>query len=231
MYKIFFLIVGFQISIFVQGQDMTALVMKVKAKLDQVNDYEADGNMKTDVSFIKAPVGKVKIYFKKPNKFRLKKEGGISLLPKGGVSVNMSSVIATNDFVALAAGESIVNGTTCKIVKLLPINEASEIVLTTLYIDEPNLLVRKAITTTKENGTYEMEMNYGGYAKYGLPEKVIFSFNTKDYKLPKGITLEFDDNEKALSDAQKLKNKKGRVEITYTNYIINKGIADAIFVK
>ena len=231
MYKIFFLIVGFQISIFVQGQDMTALVMKVKAKLDQVNDYEADGNMKTDVSFIKAPVGKVKIYFKKPNKFRLKKEGGISLLPKGGVSVNMSSVIATNDFVALAAGESIVNGTTCKIVKLLPINEASEIVLTTLYIDEPNLLVRKAITTTKENGTYEMEMNYGGYAKYGLPEKVIFSFNTKDYKLPKGITLEFDDNEKALSDAQKLKNKKGRVEITYANYIINKGIADAIFVK
>ncbi len=231
MYKIFLLIVGFQISIFVQGQDMTALVMKVKAKLDQVNDYEADGNMKTDVSFIKAPVGKVKIYFKKPNKFRLKKEGGISLLPKGGVSVNMSSVIATNDFVALAAGESIVNGTTCKIVKLLPINEASEIVLTTLYIDEPNLLVRKAITTTKENGTYEMEMNYGVYAKYGLPEKVIFSFNTKDYKLPKGITLEFDDNEKALSDAQKLKNKKGRVEITYANYIINKGIADAIFVK
>lgn len=231
MYKIFLLIVGFQISIFVQAQDMTALVMKVKAKLDQVNDYEAVGNMKTDVSFIKAPVGKVKIYFKKPNKFRLKKEGGISLLPKGGVSVNMSSVIATNDFVALAAGESIVNGTTCKIVKLLPINEASEIVLTTLYIDEPNLLVRKAITTTKENGTYEMEMNYGGYAKYGLPEKVIFSFNTKDYKLPKGITLEFDDNEKALSDAQKLKNKKGRVEITYTNYIINKGIADAIFVK
>jgi len=54
---------------------MTALVTKVKAKLDQVNDYEADGNMKTDVSFIKAPIGKVKVYFKKPNKFRLKKRG------------------------------------------------------------------------------------------------------------------------------------------------------------
>ena len=231
MYKLFFLLVAFQLSVFAQAQDMTALVMKVKAKLDQVNDYEADGNMKTDVSFIKAPIGKVKIYFKKPNKFRLKKEGGISLLPKGGVSVNMSSIIATNDFVALSAGESVVNGTNTKVVKLLPINESSEIVLTTLYIDEPNLLVRKAITTTKENGTYEMEMNYGAFAKFGLPEKVIFSFNTKDYKLPKGITLEFDDNEKALTEAQKLKNKKGRVEITYSNYSINKGIADAIFVK
>jgi outer membrane lipoprotein-sorting protein len=117
------------------------------------------------------------------------------------------------------------------VVKLLPINESSEIVLTTLYIDEPNLLVRKAITTTKENGTYEMEMNYGAFSKFGLPEKVIFSFNTKDYKLPKGITLEFDDNEKTLTEAQKLKNKKGRVEISYSNYIVNKGIADAVFIK
>ncbi len=210
---------------------MTTLIAKVKAKLDLVTDYEAVGHMKTDVSFIKAPIGKVKVYFKKPNKFRLKKEGGISLLPKGGVSVNMSSIIATNEFVALAAGESVIGGTNTRIVKLLPTNENSEIVLTTLYIDEANLLVRRAITTTKENGTYEMEMNYGNFSKYGLPDKVIFSFNTKNYKLPKGITLEFDDSEKSLSDAQKLKNKKGRVEITYSNYIVNKGIADAIFVK
>jgi outer membrane lipoprotein-sorting protein len=208
---------------------MTALVTKVKAKLDLVNDYEADGNMKTDVSFIKAPIGKVKVYFKKPNKFRLKKEGGISLLPKGGVSVNMSTIITTNDFVALAAGELVIDGFKTKIVKLLPTNEASEIVITTLYIDEPNLLVRRAITTTKENGTYEMQMSYGAYANYGLPQKVVFSFNTKDYKLPKGITLEFDDNEKPLSEAQKLKNKKGRVEINYSNYVVNKGIADSFF--
>ncbi|MBY0480502.1 MAG: hypothetical protein K2Q21_04030 [Chitinophagaceae bacterium] len=231
MKKLLISLFVFHFSLFTHAQDMTTLIAKVKAKLDLVTDYEAVGHMKTDVSFIKAPLGKVKVYFKKPNKFRLKKEGGISLLPKGGVSVNMSSIIATNEFVALAAGESVIGGTNTRIVKLLPTNENSEIVLTTLYIDEANLLVRKAITTTKENGTYEMEMNYGNFSKYGLPDKVIFSFNTKNYKLPKGITLEFDDSEKSLSDAQKLKNKKGRVEITYSNYIVNKGIADAIFVK
>jgi outer membrane lipoprotein-sorting protein len=229
MRRFFFIVVLFVSFTNLQAQDMTALVTKVKAKLDQVNDYEAEGNMKTDVSFIKAPIGKVKVYFKKPNKFRLKKEGGISLLPKGGVSVNMSTIITTSDFVALAAGEAVIDGFKTKIVKLLPTNEASEIVITTLYIDEPNLLVRKAITTTKENGTYEMQMSYGAYANYGLPQKVVFSFNTKDYKLPKGITLEFDDNEKPLTEAQKLKNKKGRVEITYANYLVNKGIADSFF--
>jgi len=229
MQKCFLFLLVFQFAFFANAQDMNALVKRVKTKLDLVNDYEADGNMKTDVSFIKAPIGKVKVYFKKPNHFRLKKNGGISLLPKGGVSVNMSSLIATNDFVAIAAGESMVNGTNTKVVKLLPSNDNSDIVLTTLYIDEPNLLVKKAITTTKENGTYEMEMRYGAFAQYGLPEKVIFSFNTKDYKLPKGVTLEFDDNEKPISDAQKMKNRKGRVEITYSNYSINKGVSDSMF--
>lgn len=213
----------------VSAQDMTGLIMKVKAKLDLVNDYEAEGRMKTDVAFIKAPVGKVKVYFRKPNQFRLKKDGGISLLPKGGVSVNMNSLITTNDFIALAAGDAVVNGVKTKIVKLLPANENSEIILTTLYIDEPNLVVRKAVTTTRENGTYEMEMSYGQYLQYGLPDKVVFAFNTKDYKLPKGITLEFDDNEKPLTDAQKLKNRKGRVEITYTSYIVNKGVPVSVF--
>ncbi len=222
-----FVLITLQFS--ASAQDVTALVNKVKAKLDVVNDYVADGKMRTDVAFIKAPLGKVKVYFKKPNKFRLKKDGGISLLPKGGVSVNMNSLISTKDFLAIAAGESTVNGIAVKVVKLLPSNESSDIVLTTLYIDEPNLLIEKAVTTTKENGTYDIEMTYGKFANLSLPDKVVFSFNTKDYKLPKGITLEFDDNEKKETEAQKIRNKKGRVEITYSNYIINKGIDDAMF--
>ena len=96
-----------------------------------------------------------------------------------------------------------------------------------LYVDEKNMLVKKSKTTTKENGTYELEMNYGKFSEYGLPDKVIFSFNTKDYKLPKGITLDYDDGSER--DPDKLKNKRGTVEISYTNYTINKGIDSKIF--
>lgn len=214
MQKIIILLFIFQLSLLAtaSAQDATALVMKVKAKLDQVSDYEADGKMKTNVAFIKAPIGKVKVFYKRPNKFRLKKDGGISLLPKGGVSVNMNSLVTTDEFVALAAGEAIVGGVKTTVVKMLPTNENSEVVLTTMYIDEANLLIKKAVSTTKENGTYEVEMSYGKLASFGLPDKVIFSFNTKNYKLPKGLTLEFEDNEKPLTEEQKLRNKKGRLE-------------------
>jgi hypothetical protein len=74
-----------------------------------------------------------------------------------------------------------------------------------------------------------MMMNYGAYSNYGLPDQVVFEFNTKNYKLPKGITLEFEDDSKPLTAAQQLKNKKGRVEINYKNYVVNKGIPAAIF--
>ncbi len=229
MKKVFILLLIAQSSwLAASSQDMTALVNKVRAKLDLVNDYVADGVLKTDVTFIKAPAGKVKVYYKKPDKFKLKKDGGISILPKGGVSVSMNSIITTNNFVALAAGSLVVDGINTKVVKLLPADENSDVVLSTLYIDETNLLVLKAITTTKDNGTYEIGLAYGKYSSYGLPDKVVFSFNTKDYKLPKGVTLEFDDSTKP-SAADELKNKKGKIEITYSSYIINKGVDDGVF--
>lgn len=210
------------------AQDMQALVAKVRAKIEQVNDYTAEGTLKTNITFIKVPVSKIKVFFKKPDKFRLRKESGISVLPKGGFSVNMNSLVMITDAMALDAGTAVINGTTTRVVKLLPNSENSDVVLSTLYIDETSLLVRKAVTTTRENGTYEITLSYGQYSSYALPDKVIFAFNTKDYKLPKGLTLEFEDGQKT-SDMDKLKNKKGKVEIVYRSYTINKGVDDSVF--
>ena len=71
-------------------------------------------------------------------------------------------------------------------------------------------------------------MEYGEYAKFGLASKIVFSFNTKDYKLPNGITLEFGD-EDPNTKQKAFKNKKGTIEIIYNNYIINKGVSNSIF--
>ena len=209
------------------AQDAPELVKRVKAKLDKVNDYSAQGKMKIDVSFIDAPDSKVTIYYKKPDKFKVKKAGGISLLPKGGVSVNMGSLLSNGDYDIVPGKDAQVNGVDTKVVKLLPREENSDVVLTTLYIEEKNSVIRKASVTTKESGSYEIELTYGAYIDWGLPDKVIFSFNTKDYKLPKGLTFEYEKGDRKKEEA--LKNKKGKVEIIYSSYTINKGIDDKIF--
>jgi len=61
------------------------------------------------------------------------------------------------------------------------------------------------------------------------PIKLFLSSILRTINYQNGITLEFEDDSKPLSAAQQLKNKKGRVEISYKNYSINKGIAANIF--
>jgi outer membrane lipoprotein-sorting protein len=208
-----------------KAQTAEEIVQKIKTKLEKINDYEAEGKMKTNVAFIKAPVATVKVYYKKPDKLLILNETGISFIPKGSVNININNVFVNmRAYDIIDAGRDDVG---LRILKLLPKDDTADIVLSTLYIDEKNMLVKRSKTTTKENGTYELEMTYSKYLDYGLPDTIVFSFNTKDYKLPKGITLDYDDGSEKNGD--KLKNKKGTVEIDYKNYIINKGIDSKIF--
>jgi hypothetical protein len=62
-----------------------------------------------------------------------------------------------------------------------------------------------------------------------LADKVVFSFNTKDYKLPRGVTFDYEDGNKKPPPTDQLQNKKGKVEITYSGYIVNKGVPDKVF--
>ncbi len=210
------------------AQDAAALVQKVKAKLEKVNDYEASGEMKTNVSFMKVPAAQVKVYFKKPNKIKIKNEKGISLVPKGTVSISLNNLLS-GQYQALDGGVDNVNGTPVKVVKLLPVDENGEVVLSKLYIDEKNLLIVKAKTTTRESGTNELEMIYGKFTAFALPDKIIFSFNTQDYKLPKGVTFDYDDGSPKKKEAPASQTQRGKIEITYSAYIINKGIPDSVF--
>src|SRR5215204_223964 len=227
MKKEFIIIFAWVLFNQLSAQTPQDLVNKIKAKLEKVNDYTAKGKLKTNVVFIKAPIASVKVYYKKPDKMKIVNENGISFIPKGSVNINLAKFLsAAGNYEIVDAGKEA--GTGLRILKLLPSDENSEIVLSTLYIDEKAALIKKAKNTTRDNGTYELEMSYGKYIAYSLPDRVIFSFNTKDYKLPKGVTFDYDDGTEK-KPGENLKNKKGKVEITYSEYLINKGVNDSIF--
>jgi len=207
------------------AQDPAALLQKVRARLDQVNDYQATGIMKTNVSFLKVPEAQVTVYFKRPDKLKIRNDKGISLVPKGAVTISLNNLLK-GAYTTLDAGADTAGGHKVRVIKLLPRDDNADLVLSTLYIDEGRLLILKARTTTRENGTYEVEMTYGKYTGYALPDKVIFTFNTRDYKLPKGLTFDYDDGTKRNTPAGAA---QGKVELTYQAYVINKGVPDSVF--
>ncbi len=212
----------------VHAQHARELLELVKAKIEKVNNYTARGEMKTTVSFMKVPAAEVKVYFKQPGRVKIVNEKGISLVPKGTVSISLSNLLH-GDYQALDAGNDVVNGRPVTVINLLPSDQNGEVVLSRLYIDTARALILLAKTTTRQSGTNELEMTYGRYAAFALPDKVIFTFSTQDYKLPKGVTFDYDDGSTRKKESPGRENQRGKIEIDYHDYTINKGLADAVF--
>lgn len=228
MSKLFY-ITGIFLSgfIFHQGTDVKEILKMVKEKYDKVNDYTATGKLKTNILFIKAPIATVKVYYKKPDRLRIKNEKGVSLIPKGTVNINPNIVLTLIEYESFDGGKEKVNGKECRIIKIFPLDDKNDISRATLYIDETDMLVIKSVITSKENGTYELLLTYGSQKNWALPDKVNFTFNTKEFKLPKGISIDYDNGTER--DSKRGKDKKGKVEIVYSSYIINQGVADKNF--
>jgi outer membrane lipoprotein-sorting protein len=208
--------------------DIKETLRQVKEKYDKVNDYTATGKLKTNVIFIKAPVATVKVFYKKPDKLKIKNEKGVSLIPKGTMNINLNNVFMLKEYESFDGGKEKINGKECRVIKIFPLDDKNDISRATLYIDETEMLTMKSVVTSKENGTFELVMSYGSQKIWALPDKVEFTFNTREYKLPKGVSIDYDNGTTGKEEKDK-KEKKGRVEIKYSNYSINKGIQDEIF--
>ena len=229
--KHFFLIFAASLFLFftvARAQDPASLMKQIRERLEKINDYEANAMLKTEISFLKVPDARVKIYYKKPDRIKIKNENGISLVPKETMSISLYSLV-NSPYQSLDGGTDIFKGTPVRIIKLLPTDENGELVLATLYIDSRRLLILKAKTTTRESGTNEVELTYGRFLSTGLPDKIVFSFNTQDFKLPKGITFDYDEGNVKKKTDENVKNQRGKIEITYLDYTLNKGLSDAVF--
>src|SRR5688500_1503115 len=118
-----------------EAQEISVLVKKAIAKMDQVNDYEATGIMRTDVALLKVPVTRLKVYFKKPGQLNMRSENGISFIPRGAVNLNLGALLTSQPVTIIDAGKTQMGNKAVRIAKLLPLDDNSDIVLSTIYID------------------------------------------------------------------------------------------------
>ena len=222
MKKFLFLFV-FIISAFAQTKDPYAIIETLKEKLNEVTDYSADISINIDVNFIQMPDSKAKVYFKKPDKFRIKSEG-FAMLPKQGLNFSPAKFF-NEDFDAIYLRQDTLFNKDVDIIKVLPRSDSSNIILSTLWIDFKNKLLLKIEANTKDAGTFGIEFIYKNAIQYGLPDEVHFSFNIKDVRIPNMNPQNVDDKKQMTQD----KTVEGIVRIKYSDYVINKGLDDKVF--
>ena len=211
---------------FAQTKDPVKILDAVKHKFQRINDYQVDVNIHVDVNFIKMPDRKAKIFFKQPDKVKFQSEG-FALLPKQGF--NFSPVqLLKNDYSAIYVRSDFVNGKKLDVIKTIPNNDTSDVVLSTLWIDQANNVIRKVETIGKKSGNIAIDFEYGD--NQTLPSEVKFAFNFEGGQVQAPAGGHEDQNNPAGRQMPR-GPLKGTATLTYFDYKINQGIADSFFAE
>lgn len=204
--------------------DATSIMAAVKAKLGKVSTYRATVRIKVDVPFMKVPDADATVYFKAPDRTAIESKG-FAMLPKQSADLTAMRLLS-RPYVAIDVGTASFQGQTLRKIKVLPSDDAGDIVVATLWIDTTDHIIRKVESTTKKGGTVVAELVYGDKLArtYALPSYVKLVFDIGAFEIPKTMSGDFDapkqDNNKP---------KRATVELRYSNYTFNKPIPDKVF--
>lgn len=213
------------IQLFPQTPDPKAVLDKIVKHFNQVKDYEVYIKVIVNVDFLKVPESNAKLFFKQPDKVRIKSES-FALLPKEGLDFSPTTILSKN-YTAFFEKHDTYNNSKVSVIKVIPLGQTSDVILSTLWIDESKHLIRKIETTTKSSGTYMIELKYDkGEFSHILPSEMLFTFNVNQLNIPTSFTGDINNNK------NKKKSEKpvvGTVKVYYNNYLINKDLKDSIF--
>jgi len=170
----------------------------------------------------------VKVIYKKPDKFKVKAVG-ILVLPKQNANFLFSTLRDTTSYTAVKTGEELINGVKTQIINVIPTKDTADLILGKFWIDDAHGLVLKSQLTTKSQGTILIENTYGSMSQYALPDKMLFTIETQKFKLPKALALDLGSS--LAKQGTATGDGKGRITLTFSNYVVNKGISNEEFTE
>ena len=227
--KLFSIVFLFSLVGFSQSKDPEAILNKVKAEFSKIEDYTVDVKVKVDVDFLKMPDREAKIYYKRPDKIHIQSEG-FAMLPKEGLNFSPLSLLNSN-YTSFYVREDTLNRIVTSVIKVIPLDGRSDVILSTLWVDIKRDLILKVESSRKPEGTFTIDMDYLKTEKgFWLPSSLVFTFSIDRSILPRKFNFDTDsDLKKAMEDSTKV--KAGKVFIDYSNYKVNTGLSDEIFTQ
>lgn len=229
MKALLFLILGFFLAstgVSQSSPEALELIRAVNTRFNKVKDYTADARIETRISFLNILPQRATVYYKKPDKFRLKSKG-IAVLPKQDFSALFKLTSDEKSFVAYTTGKEVIRQRLVTAVNVIPVADTGDLVLAKIWIDQERSLVLRSQLTTRANGTVLIDYEFGSLSEYALPDRTTFTIEVKKFKIPRAVSADINAKSKTVPPGKE--PKTGQIEILFSNYVLNKGLPDTVF--
>ena len=218
--------------------DVEIVVDKTQKQFEKAFDYQVTMKIELKVPGFRMPKKKYKVFFKQPNKLKIKSRG-FGMLPKTGIftspkdnfdNLKNMRLISTNNNngQVYIKGEVIVDS-----LKLKMPNEYAKLGFrptVTVKIDTNNWVINNIITELDTLKLVEITNTYKKVDNnYVMPSTSTVQYFIKDAKLSGWLKKDITSIVGQNPLEQKSDMVEGKISIVYEDYIINRGIKDKIF--
>jgi len=209
------------------AQTANQILWKTYDNFSKVKTFKSKVHVDFNIPSINIDTMSGRSFFKAPSKFRVK-FSGIAFLPKDNPFLIYQFIKDSTSYIAILNGTETVQSQNCKIINVIPQTE-TDVIMAKFWISTVNQCPLKMQITSKSNGVILIENFYSSNAKYGLPDKSIFTIDMKTFKVPKMVAA--DINSKSKSKPQSNKKTSGTVIFRFSAYVINSKIDDKVFTE
>ena len=240
----------FMIFLFVpiksQHTDLQKIKNRIITQFSKIEDYQVDINIKINMTGFRMPKKKIKMFYKKPDKLNIK-TNGFAIIPKTGINNNPNQLFEMFNYIT-EVNRTIrdnkqfyfITGTVNPDSIDLPIknfqSEKSNITMS-LLIDAKDWIITEIDISMDKEKIFSIKTYYININNLMVPEETKLVIGIKEISRIKNnfnSDLLFNsDNDLAKASGFNFKNDefKGEISMNFSNYIINKGIDDKVFIR
>jgi len=213
--KFILAIVLFLFSVSINAQNIDADLLKIKQRMDSIQQFSAKLKLDIDINFINMPTKYASMnYMKgKPIKFS---SSDFVMIPKRGLDFSLNRLFEYS-FITVPRGDIIKNGKKYKALNIIPTDEKADFSIALLLLDITNMRVAETEISTKKDGAYNLKLNYENSTKV-LPALVEVSFEIERIKIPINFMGKDTDIDRKKMKAEGVKT--GKIYLSISNYVI-----------
>ena len=222
-----------------EGESINGIISKTERKFRLVNDYEVKMIISMSIPAFRMPKKKYHIFFKQPNKIKIKSRG-FGVLPRTGMFTspienfdNLTDLKLNNKYQQIHKGRIVISGNL--ILDSLELEMPNDYAKLTfkptvdVVIDTLNWVIKRVTTKIDTVKIMEIENEFDFVDKdFYLPVESKVEYYVKDARLTKWMKKDIG---LFIGDQKNIKGDmvKGQIKVLYNNYKVNRGLEDSVF--